>query len=286
MSTKGLTKLIATVVAVFVILIGAMTFVEKVPEGKVSVVYSPSGGAKEVLNPGWHVVGLFDKTQDYPTRITIMKNNISVSTNDGKKITMPVSYEMKVDKSKVLNIFKELGSQNVEQIQEGYLYQRLFQSSRAVVSSYSVLDIYGTKTTEASLKVSEKMAETSAELGFVITNVTLGTPELDAVTQTAIDMRVQASQEMELKRQQVENEKLEAQKKAVIAQGEADKKLIEAKASADARILDANAIAESNAKINASLTDTILKKMELDARAKHGWLTMTGVGNVIVDESK
>lgn len=276
MSTKGLTKLIATVVAVFVILIGAMTFVEKVPEGKVSVVYSPSGGAKEVLNPGWHVVGLFDKTQDYPTRITIMKNNISVSTNDGKKITMPVSYEMKVDKSKVLNIFKELGSQNVEQIQEGYLYQRLFQSSRAVVSSYSVLDIYGTKTTEASLKVSEKMAETSAELGFVITNVTLGTPELDAVTQTAIDMRVQASQEMELKRQQVENEKLEAQKKAVIAQGEADKKLIEAKASADARILDANAIAESNAKINASLTDTILKKMELDARAKHGWVTIQG----------
>src|SRR5690606_10803376 len=106
--------------------------------------------------------------------------------NDGKSISMPVSYEMKVDRTKVLDIFGELGSQNVEQIQEGYLYQKLFRASRATVSGYSVLDIYGTKTTEASAKVTELMAEDVAKLGFIVTNVTLGTPELDADTEAAI----------------------------------------------------------------------------------------------------
>lgn len=276
MSVKGFVGLVSTAAVVLAIIIGLFVFVEKVPEGKVSVVYSPSGGAKEVLNPGWHLVGLFDKTQDYPTRVTIMKDKISVSTNDGKKITMPVSYEMKVNKSKVLEIFRELGSQNIEQIQEGYLYQKLFQASRSSVAQYSVLDIYGTKTTQASLEVTDKMAKTAGELGFVITNVTLGTPELDEVTQAAIDMRVQASQELELKKQQLMNEQIEAEKKAVIAQGDADKKLIEAKASADATLVQAQAQAKANMELNASLTENVLKSMEMNARSKHGWITIQG----------
>lgn len=239
---------ISTVFAVFLAIVGLLVFTEKVPEGKVSVVYSPSGGAKKVLDAGWHPIGLFDKTQQYPTRITILKNKVTTTTNDGKSITMPVSYEMKVDKSKVLNIFRELGSQNVEEIQEGYLYQKVFRASRSTISNYSVLDIYGTKATEASAKITEKVAEDVKDLGFIVTNVTLGTPALDEGTQKAIDARVQASQELELKKQQLENEKLEAEKKKVTAQGEADARLIEAKGKA-----------EANKVLNNSLTENLVK---------------------------
>lgn len=265
MTFKGLVGLVGTFFAVLVIIIGLFTFVEKVPEGKVAVVYSPSGGAKEVLNPGWHVIGMFDKTQEYPTRVTIMKNKISVSTNDGKKVTMPVSYEMKVNKSKVLKIFKELGSQDIEQIQEGYLYQKLFQGSRSTVAKYSVLDIYGTKTTEASATVTDLMAKSTEDLGFIVTNVTLGTPELDQVTQNAIDKRVESAQELELKKQQLQNEKIEAEKKAVIAKGDADQAVIKAKGEA-----------EANEIVSNSITQKLLDKMEMDARKTHGWITIQG----------
>ncbi|MCM3109896.1 prohibitin family protein [Lederbergia lenta] len=265
MSTKGFFGLIGAGIGVLLLIIGLFTFTERVPEGKVAVVYSPSGGAKKVLNPGWHLVGLFEKTQQYPTRITILKNKVTVTTKDGKSISMPTSYEMKVDRSKVLDIFKELGSQNVEQIQEGYLYQRLFRATRSVVSDYSVLDIYGTKTTEASAKITEKVADESKDLGFIITNVVLGTPELDKETEKAIDARVQAAQELELKRQQVENEKLEAEKKKIIAEGEAQKKVIAAEAEQKANQL-----------IEKSITPELLKKMEMEARLKHGWVEIQG----------
>lgn len=271
LSPKAIAWIAGIFISAVLIIILCVQFIERVPEGKVAVVYTPSGGASEVLDPGWHIIGLFEKTTEYPTRITIIENSVSVTTSDGKKVAMPVRYEMKVDKSKVLDIFKELGSQDIEQIQEGYLFQKLFKSSRDTVSHYSVLDIYGTKTSEASAKVTEQMANRVEKLGFIISDVTLGTPEVDKETQAAIDARVKAAQENELKKQELENEKIEAQKKEVVAKGDSNKKAIEAKAEADA-----------NKKIASSITDELIKYEEAKARLKHGWVTVTG-GTAVVD---
>lgn len=273
MSAKGFVGTVGSIIGVFILLIGFMMFTERVPEGKVAVVYSPSGGAKEVLSPGWHTIGLFEKTTQYPTRIQVVKSKVSVSTNDGKKVAMSARYEVKVDKSKVLKIFKELGSQNIEEIQEGYLYTKLFKASRETISSYSLLDVYGTKTTEASAKITKDFGEKVAPLGFIVSDVTLGTPEADAQTQKAIDSRVQASQETEKLKIQLENEKIVAQKKQVVAEGDAQQAIIKAQGDAKANKILSN-----------SLTDKVLKAQELEARKKFGWVTVQGAGSVIVDK--
>ena len=273
MNSKTISSLIGLGVAVFIGLILLIMMVERVPEGKVSVVYSPNGGVVKTLSPGWHMVKPFEKTQQYPTRITVVKSKVTVTTKDEKSVSMPISYELKTDPSKVLGIFKELGSQNIEQIQEGYLYQRLFRASRSVVSNYTVLDIYGTGTNEASAQITEKVADESAELGFIVTNVVLGTPELDQETENAINERVKAAQELELKKQQLENEIVEKEKKKVIAEGEAQKQIIAAEAEKKANEL-----------LSKSLTPEILKMEEIKARQQHGWVTIQGNGGVIVDE--
>lgn len=273
MSAKGILGLIGTGVGIIVLIICILIFTERVPEGKVAVVYSPSGGAKEVLNPGWHGIGFFEKTQEFPTRPTIVETKVSVTTSDGKKITMPVSYQIKVEKTKVLNIFKELGSQNIEQIQEGYVYQKLFKASRSVVSGYSVLDIFGTKTTEASLKVTDNLASSVANLGFIITDVTLGNPEVDKATQDAIDSRIKASQQLEQKKIDIQLAKSEADRLAIVAKGTANKKVIEAQGTSDANKL-----------LEKSITPELLKLKEMEARLKHGWVTVKGSGGVITQQ--
>lgn len=275
MSRNGVMGTVITGAIVFVLIIGALIFIERVPEGRTAVVYSPSGGAVRTLDPGWHLLGLFEKTQQYPTRITIVKDKVTVTTSDGKAVSMPASYEMRVDRTKVLEIFKELGSQDVEQIQEGYLYQRLFRSTRAVVSNYTVLDIYGVGTNEASNQITDKMAEDAIDLGFVITNVVLGTPELDEETEAAINERVKAAQQLE---------KLELEKQ--IAKEEAERKKVEAEGKAAAEIEEAKGIAEANNIVSKSITDEILKLEELKARQKHGWITIQGHNGIIVDEGK
>lgn len=265
MSFRGFVGLVSTLAAVIVILIGTLIFVEKVPEGKVAVVYSPSGGATEVLNPGWHLIGLGKHTTEYPTRIQVLKNNVSVSTNDGKKVDMSARYEVKVDKKKVLTIFRELGSQDIEQIQEGYLYMKLFKASRETISTYSLLDVYGTKTTEASATITKDFAAKVEPLGFIVTDVTLGTPKADKQTQAAIDARVAAAQQNEQKKLELENDKIDAERKAIQAKGDADKKIIAAEAEK-----------KSNDLIEKSITPELLKKMEMEARIKHGWVEITG----------
>jgi regulator of protease activity HflC (stomatin/prohibitin superfamily) len=194
-----------------------------------------------------------------------VKSKVSVSTSDGKKVTMSARYEVKVDKAKVLKIFKELGSQNIEEIQEGYLYTKLFKSARETVSKFSLLDVYGTKTTEASSEITKDFAEKVAPLGFIIADVTLGTPEADPQTQAAIDERVKAAQTLE---------KLNLDKQ--IAQATAEKQKIEAEGIAAAEIEKARGQAEANKLMQQSITPELLTKMEMEARLKHGWVTIQG----------
>lgn len=274
MSFRSGVRLAAVALTVFIGIIIFFKFVEYVPEGKVAVVYSPSGGAKEVLDPGYNVIGFFDKTQQYPTRVTIVKADVKVTTTDGKTVTIPARYEMKVDKSKILNIFKELGSQDIELIQEGYLYQRLFKASREVISQYSVLQIFGSESSSASAKVTEHMKESSAGLGFIIQDVTLATPQVDDETQKAIDQRVATAQRLE-------NLKLEEEVKIQ----EKKNKLIETDGNAEAKLKNANAEAKANKLLEQSITPELLKMKELEARMKHGWVTINGAGSLIVDES-
>lgn len=275
MSQRSIVAAGITFAIIAALAISFFMFTVRVPEGKVAVVYSPSGGAKEVLSPGWHLIGFFDDTQEYPTRITIVETKVAVTTSDSKKITIPTRYEMKVDKSKVLEIFRELGSQDVEEIQEGYLYQRLFKASRDTISQYSVLDIFGDKSSEASAVVTEKMRAASADLGFIITDVTFGNPDLDEETQKAIDARVKAAQELE---------KLKLDKQ--IAKENAEKQKIEAEGNAAVRLTNAKSEADANKLLQQSITDELIRMKEAEARLKHGWVTVQSGGEVIVDSDK
>lgn len=276
--------IISCIALIFAIFIFAATVV-KTKEGTVSVVYSPNGGSTKVLNPGWDFINLWDSYNTYPTKIVISQAQISVTTNDGKKITMPVRYEVKTDKSKVLGIFKELGAQDMEQLESGYLYQKLYAASREVVSKYSVLEVFS-QGHVISTEVSDKMSKSASELGFIISNVTLGTPEVDEKTQAAIDARVQAAQELEKLSLEKQIAAETAARNLIEAKGKADKKVVAAEGNAKAAIAEAEGEAKANAIISNSITQEIIDLNISKARLTHGWVTVQGVGSAIVDSTK
>lgn len=264
MSIKAIRNLVIGLIIAIVIVFGFLIFIEKVEEGKVAVVYSPSGGAQEVLPAGWHLIGLGEKTTHYPTRLQNMDNTVSVGTSDGKALSMNVRYQLKVDPKQVLTIFKELGSQDIEEIQKGYLETKLMKTVRSVVLDYSVNDVYGTELNQISIEIAEEFAKSVEDMGFIVTDVSVGTPEVDEGTKKSIDARVQAQQANELKKTELENERIEAEKKAVVAEGEAEKKIIEAEATAKAKLIDADATSEANKKIRESITAELLQKQTIE----------------------
>lgn len=249
-------------VLLFIFVLWITLFMVRVPEGQVAVIYTPNGGVTKTVDAGWKPIAPLDKATLYPTRITVVNTKLTVTTKDGKAITVPAKYEMKVDPTKIIDIYKTLGSQDILTIQENYLQQRLFKEARNVVSDYTVLEIYGADAQTAQADITKQFSESVADMGFIIDNVTLGTIELDEATETSIAARVKASQENELKKTELENDKIEADRKRVQAQGEADAMLIKAEGEAKA-----------NRILSESLTEQILRSEEIEARKIHGWKT-------------
>ena len=203
------------------LIVGSM-FVEKVPVGTVGVVYNLDGVEEQTLPQGWHMLAPFDKVIEYPTKTqTVNFNEVTIATSDGKNIGVDIAFNFNVDPSKAVDLYNKFGAVAVEDIADTYLRTRLRDASRQVVSKYSVIDIYGEKSSEAQAQIQEVFSKDVEKLGFVIEGLTLCVPKADESTQTAIDERVKASQELERKQTELEIAKAEAERLRVQAEGQA-----------------------------------------------------------------
>lgn len=274
--------IVAAIIAVF----GMILFTEKVEEGHVAVVYTPSKGAVKVLSPGWHPIGLFQKTYEFSVRQEVQKTTVDVNTSDGKKVTIPVTYNARVDEAKALELFKLYGARGEKYYYETVIQQQLQKIAKETITKYSTIDIFTTKMSEAGNAIGEKLAETMQPKGFFISELALLSPELDKETQAAIDAQVQAQQDNALKRLQLENDKIDQERELAQAKADQTKRQTEADTKAYEKLTAAKAEADANREITKSLTTEVLKKMELEARKEHGWITISGASNVIVDETK
>ncbi|MGN1400635.1 MAG: prohibitin family protein [Bacillus sp. (in: firmicutes)] len=220
-------RILGGIIIALVLVIGVSVtalFIEKIPNGYVGVVYSPNGGVKdETLGQGWHLVSLFDKVTIYPIRMqTVNYKDIQVATSDGKNVTVDFAYSYSIEPDKVVEVFNKFGPITVEDIEESYLRTRLWDAGRKAISKYSVIDTYGEKSSEAAVAVQTAFADDIKALGFTIDNLTLGVPQPDESTQSAINKRVEAAQELERKQIELNIAKAEAEKKKVEAESLAD----------------------------------------------------------------
>ena len=230
------------VVLVGGLIVGSM-FVEKVPVGTVGVVYNLDGVEEQTLSQGWHMLAPFDKVIEYPTKTqTINFDELQIATSDGKNIGVDIAFNFNVDPSRAVDLYNKFGAVTVDSIADTYLRTRLRDASRQVVSKYSVIDIYGEKSSDAQAQIQEVFAKDVEKLGFVIEGLTLGVPKADESTQASINERVKASQQLEAKNTQIETAKKEAERLKIEAQG----------------------IAEYNKIISQSLTPALIEKQMIE----------------------
>lgn len=241
---------IVTGIAIIFSLVLVSMLVVRIPNGSVGIVYSPQAGVKDGnLSQGWHTAGLFDKVTKYPIRIqTVEYNEIQIATADGKNITVDFAYNYQLEPNKVTSIFNTFGPISIEEVENTYLRTRFWDAARKAVSKFTVIDVYGERSSDAAIEIQSRFAEDVKKLGFIVSNVTVGVPKPDTKTQEAIDKRVEAAQELERKTTELEIAKKEADRKRVESQGIADSKLIEAQGQA-----------KSNGVLKQSLTGELVK---------------------------
>ena len=268
-----------------VVLIGGVTTAikssEAIKPGYVGIVYSLNGGIeKDTLGQGLHWFAPWKKVRQYPVsteQVTMAKNedkdeseSFLIPTSDGKTVDVDFDFSYHFDAAELSDTFTTFRGKTHEQIEAEYIKPKMKSYIGEISSQFSVLEIYGEKRGELNAKVLAHAKKKFATAGIDIDSASFTRIDPDAQTDAAIQKRINSQQALE-------QEKIEKEKAQIIA----EKNAIEAQGRADAALIEAQGQAKANKELEQSITPELLKKMEMDARIKHGWVEISGAGVMI-----
>lgn len=276
---KGFVGGVTLAVILVIGLICTLICVEKIPVGYEGVVYSMNGGIqKETLAQGWHIVSPTKKVREFTVaeeQLNLTKDNkksfvVSTSDNAGIEISFQMSYCFVGDK--IVNTYQKFRGMDGEDIINNRVCSVLKSKVSEVTGDYSMMEIYSSKRSEVNKAITKYLNNAFLKsYGMEVTGASIIDVHPDEQLQRSIQDRVTALQKKQQAEAEQETIKVEAETKKIQAQAEADAMLIAAQAEADAYRIK-----------SAEITDNLLRKWELDARAKHGWVTIQG-GTPIVN---
>lgn len=282
-------KIGAVLLAIVLIagLICCIKCLERIPTGYVGVVYSMNGGVQdELLTQGFHLVAPTKHVKEFTVgneQLVLSKDErdgsegddsflVSTADNANISISFQMSYRFKEDE--VVSTYKRFRGMDGEQIVNSRVRTVLKAKISEVTTVYTMMDIYsgdrGKINDEITTFLNEELGK---EFGIEVIDASIIDVHPDAQLQQTIDDRVKAMQRKQ--QAQAEQETIKVQNQT---------KLLEAQANADARKIEAQGEADANRIIAESLTDPLLRKMEMEARQEHGWVTVQGANTVVTTE--
>lgn len=282
---------------------------ERVPTGHVGVVYNMNGGVDgEILTQGWHIVSPTKKVttysigieQSYLTAVdkgdSPKDESFSTPTSDGKSLVVDLEFSYKFDESRVAETFTRFKGQSGEDVKNTFIKPKMIAWTQEVTAKYPVTDVFGDKRQELNEALDVYLKAKFEPYGIIIDTVNFTNISTDEETQTAIQKKVTAQQELELAQIEAQTAKVQAEKDKQVALIEAEKNKetaliqaeqakIKAEGEAEAKKIAAEADAEANRKIAESLTPELIEKIKFEAW--DGKLpTVQGSGTPIIDITK
>lgn len=272
--------------AAVIIIVGvlcALTCTERVPTGYVGVVYSMNGGVQdEVLTQGWHLVSPTKKVKEFTVgneQLVLSKDSrdgsegddsFAVATADNANIDISFQMSYRYDIDRVVDTYKNFKGMSGADIVNTRVRTVLKAKISEITTDRTMMDLYSGNRNEVNSMLTEFLnKELGEQFGIEVIDASIIDVHPDAQLQKTIADRVTALQ----KKQQAE-----AEQETIAVQNET--KLMQARAEAEAKQIAAEAEAKANATISASISDALLKKMEMEARQAHGWVEVQG-GTVV-----
>lgn len=282
---KGFIGGVTLAIILIVGLICTLICVERIPVGYEGVVYSMAGGVQEeTLTQGWHVVAPNKKVNLFTIaneQLVLTKDkrdgsegdeSFNVSTADDASISISFQMSYRYIPTDLVATYKKFKGMDGEKIVNNRVRTVLKSKISEVTTDYSMMDIYSGNRSKINNEITKCLNDSfKEEYGIEVISASIVDVHPDARLQQTIEDRVTALQKKQQAQAEQETAKVEAETKKIKAQADADAMIIAAQAEADAYRIK-----------SAEITDALLKKWELDARAKHGWVTIQG-GTPIVN---
>lgn len=283
---KGFIGGVVAAIAIFIALIGGIMCLERIPTGYVGVVYSMNGGVQdELLTQGWHLVAPTKKVKEFTIgneQLVLSKDardgseeddSFSVATADNANIYISFQMSYRYDANKVVETYKNFKGMDGEDIVNTRVRTVLKAKVSEITTDYSMMDLYSGNRNAINTELTNFLNdELHSQFGIEVIDASIIDVHPDAQLQQTIADRVTALQ----RKQQAE-----AEQETIKVQNET--KLMQAQAEAEAMQIKAEAEAKANKTISDSITEELLKKMEMEARQAHGWVEVQG-GTVVTNK--
>ena len=266
---------IGTVTAI-ILIIFLIFGIARIPANTVGVKVSAFNGvSNKTMSTGWHLKMPFvDKVYKLPTSVqTKSLEKLTTQTKDGQWLNTNIDVKYRIEKAKAMTVFQEYT--NLENINNLVISPAVQRAIESVTGEYDIYDILGEKRTEVYEKIDDKLKTVFKKhnlefVSFTITDQDAG----DEIEQAIKDESVKQKQ-VDSAKQDKEKALIEAETKKINAQAEADSSVIKAKGESEANQLKAN-----------SITDSLIRMKEAEAREKHGWVEVITNGQVITDQGE
>lgn len=222
----------------------------KVPAGHVGVKVHLLGSSKgvdvEELGVGRYWIGWNEELYRFPVftqnHTWTGKDKLTFQTTEGLSVSADIGISYSVDPNKVTSVFQKY-RKGVEEITDIYLRNMIRDALVKRASQLNIEAVYGSGKSELIEQVQEDVRLQTEEIGILIEKIYwVGELSLPETVVESINLKIQANQLAEQRRNEVEQSKAEAQKLVEAAKGEAEAQLTVARAEADAIRIKGEAI--------------------------------------------
>jgi len=267
-------KQIFSVLPLLLILFNLFTVI---PVNNVGILYSPINGIKEeTMGEGFKSKGILDKIYKISTEVqSVQLKNITGQTKDSQWVNLTIDIKYKVNESTAFNVFKQY--RNLNNVNTNFIPPTVQRSVESVTTNFNVMDILGEKRNEVYKGIEIELKEKFLQSGIEFVSINLIDSDAGEGIEKAIQDQAIAKQAVETAEQQRKKSEIESQQIIITAKAEKEAALIKA----EIRKIEAEAEAEVNRKMAESITPLVIQRMEMQARLKHGWVTIQGVNTVV-----
>lgn len=214
--------------------------------GNVGIIFDKSTHTinETPLEPGWAFVNPFTEyIQEYPVTIQTYSmvyqgaqgdDSIKVQSKEGQQLNLDVVIQYRVKSEEVTSLYLDWGGANMSVVEERVVRQYTRSQVPAIAAQYNWEEITSSKRIEMSDLIRDALHEEFLRRHLELISFGIREVHLPGSLQKALNNKIQAQQEAEQQKYQLDQARVKAEQAEVEAQGQANAVRIRAQAEANA----------------------------------------------------
>ena len=233
-------------------------WIATVQAGHVGVVERFGKVRESTLQPGFHITSYFEHVRPVDVRTQRHNYQTEAFSSDIQQVGLSIAVNENVSPEAAYKLYTTVGMNYLENLLE----PRLMENAKVVISKYTAESLIANRE-KLSAEVLVKMQADMSQYGINVSAISIENIDFTDAYEAAIEAKQVATQEKQRAKTVQEQQTMETEQKAarakIEAQAAADVEKINADAEAYALKTKAEAEAEANKKLNASLTEQLIK---------------------------